>query len=207
MIVNVLRHAGWLALVASASVAACSKQTPTETAFVAVQLQGKGENAILCTIGNQPDFFDVGSEVNAQAPAPIPEGENGLNVDCTVSPDGSGYDLKLNAGFPGPETSLVITGQKIDPMTGGTVAATFVNPTEGGAFSESDCTLTYTYLNSAIPADQQISGGNIWAHVSCPNAAVTGGMFSGQQVVGPDGGVATLQCDAEVDFQFAGCAQ
>jgi hypothetical protein len=197
---------------ATAAVTACSKQAPTESAFVDATVGGVGSNAILCTIGNAADFLLVGNRL-AAGEAPVPEGQDGVSVDCTVSPNGSNFNLQLNASKGG--ASIIITGTvnagsptATDPTFGGMVSAIFVHPMYG-TFSENDCSLFYKSGTPliAIPENERISAGSITAYVDCPNAQIMGGSISGVQATGPDGGVATVTCDANASFIFQGCQQ
>jgi hypothetical protein len=212
MNLNSLRHAVWPALMATAAVTACSKQAPTETAFVRASVFGNGSNAILCTIGNASDFFLVGTASQPE-PTAVPEGTDGLSVDCTVSPNGSSYNLQLNASQGG--ASIIITGtvnagdpNATDPTFGGNVAGIFVHPMYG-TFSDNNCSLYYKYgmPSNPIMQSERVSGGSIFAYVDCPNAQIMGGSFSGVQATGPDGGVETVTCDATASFVFQGCQQ
>ena len=72
--------------------------------------------------------------------------------------------------------------------------------TGSGTYRETDCTISFTYQQEAVPDNPPIAAGRIWGHISCPTAQV-----AGQTVMLPDGGTQNRQCDAEADFLFEQC--
>jgi hypothetical protein len=204
MNLHTFRHSGWLALVACAAVAACSKQPATETAYVNANVgPGSGAASTLCTgLGSQQSFLEVGSMPSNTQPTTVPEGTNNLSIECSVTASGDGYDIQLEASLPGPQ-QLVVTGH-VDATNGGTVYGQFVN-SQWGAFQQTDCTLSFKYFNNDIPMGERLTQGSIFAHVSCPEAVIQGGSVTGMQVELPDGGFANETCDAEADFLFQNC--
>ncbi|HEX4448604.1 MAG TPA: hypothetical protein VH044_17795 [Polyangiaceae bacterium] len=204
MILHSLRHSGWLALVACAGVAACSKQPATETAYVDANVgPGSGAASTLCSgLGSQQSFLAVGAMASNTQPTTVPEGTNNLTIDCSVAASGDGYDIQLNASLPGPQ-QLIVTGH-VDATNGGSVYGEFVN-NQWGAFQQKDCTLTFTYFNNDIPMNERLTQGSIFAHVSCPEAVIQGASITGTQINLPDGGIANETCDAEADFLFQNC--
>jgi hypothetical protein len=202
MIVQSLRHAGWPALFACASAVACSKTAATADVFVNADIGG----AASCPVSSATVLM-VGGMTSGAQPMTVPEGTNNVSVTCTVSPSGDGFQIQLDAKQPGSSGGELEISGHIDGSTGGKVAAQFVSQMAGVTFAQDDCTLSYTYIGTQIPASQRISGGNIWAHVSCPNAMEPGGSVSGTQTTGPDGGVINSVCDAEADILFSNCSQ
>ncbi len=120
-----------------------------------------------------------------------------VTVDCSITASGSGFNVQLGAEQLGPGGgSLSITspfGQPLDPVNGGAVSVGWTNVLVG-TYSETDCTLTYSYQGGPVPpsAGPPIAPGRIWAHVSCPMA--TDAEHSPPYV-----------CDGEADFLFENC--
>jgi len=209
MIVQSLRSAGLPVLLACVSAVACSKKPANEDAFVSASLGPGASN--LCPLGPGTPVLMVGALQNAALPETVPNGQGGLDIDCQVSPNGSGYDIHLNAQVPGNMGGeIIITGQ-VDASTGGTVSAQFlaVSGAAGTTYTaENDCTLTYTFMGAALPAGQAgISAGSIFAHIDCPNAVNQGGSVSGVQVTTEDGGFSNAMCAGKADFFFQNCSQ
>ena len=209
MIVQNLRHAGWPALLALASVVACSKKPATEDAYVSAFLGGGGGS--LCPLGVNTQVLVVGSMQASTEPMTFPEGQAGLSVDCTVSPSGGGFDIQLSASQPGAAGGALIVSGHVDGDTGGTVNAQFESQMAGSTYAAitatNNCMLTYTYMGQPVPSGERISAGSIFAHIDCPNAETQGGSISGMQVTTEDGGAANAQCPGTADFLFQNCAE
>jgi hypothetical protein len=214
MILRSLMHAGWPALFVCAGAVACSKTPAVEGAYVAATL-GPASGSNLCPLGPNTPVVSVGTtNIGApvtsgpiETPMTIPDGESSLSVDCTVAPSGDGFQLQLSAAIPGSSGGNLIIQGHVDGDTGGTVSAQFVSQSASVAFNSADCMLTYMYGSQMIPAGQRIAAGQIFAHISCPDAMSEGGSISGQQVTTEDGGSATATCDGEADFIFTNCAE
>ena len=201
MIVQSLRHAGWPVLLACASAVACSKTPATADVFVNATLGGRST----CPV-NSVTVVSAGGMTPGMQPMTVPEGTNNLNITCTVTPNGGGFDLQLDATQPGGNGGeFTVTGH-VDGTNGGTVSTQWVSQM-GLSYAQSDCKLSYSYIGTPIPAAERISAGNIWAHVSCPNAMDTGSSISGTQQMAADGGVINSICDGEADFLFSNCSQ
>jgi len=200
MIVQSLRHAAWPAVLACATVVACSKKAATEEAFVNASLGGTST----CPVANAP-VVTAGSMTSGSEPMTIPDGEGSLTVTCSVAPSSGGYSIQLDAKTEGSSGGeLTVTGT-VDPNTGGTVTAQFVSQTAGIVYTSDSCTLTYTYLGLPIMKGENISSGSIFGHVSCPNAEQPSSSINGTQTTGPDGGIVNTVCDGEADFLFQNC--
>jgi hypothetical protein len=210
MIVQSLRHAGWLALVASASASACSKAAATEDAYVAATL-GAGAGAT-CPFSSA-NVVTAGTMTAGNLPESVTEGTGGLSLTCSVVPNGDGYDIQLDASLPGSSggeftaNGHVTVGSADGLSGGGTVNAQFVSQTAGVAYEGTDCPVTYTYLQQPIAPAQRLSAGSIFAHISCPNAMSSGTSVSGMQVMEPDGSLGSASCDGEADILFQNCSQ
>ena len=138
----------------------------------------------------------------------IPEGQSGTNINCTVSPSGDGFDLQLDASQPGAEGGeILITGHVNTADTGNTVNAQFVSQMAGAQYASANCAVTYVYFGSPIPPNERATPGSFFGHISCPNAQNSGGTITGQQTIGPDGGIVNTVCDGEADVLFQNCDQ
>ena len=84
---------------------------------------------------------------------------------------------------PGGAGAVTLSG-------GAGIGGTFTR--SDGTYTQSTCSLAFTYQGSAVPAAPPIAAGRIWGHLSCPAAQVSGG---------------TGQCDAEADFLFEQCRE
>jgi hypothetical protein len=124
-----------------------------------------------------------------------------VSLTCSVTSDGSGFDIQLSAeqlGTGGGSIAIASTGQGTVTTSGATVSATFNNPMVG-TYRQSDCTLSYTYNGSPVPttAGPPVAGGRIWAHIDCPNA-------QDKAMTDPNGNPIT--CHASADFLFENCS-
>jgi hypothetical protein len=201
MIVQSLRHAGWPVVFACASAVACSKTPATPSAFVGATLGG-----LKCPVASAT-VINAGGMTPGAMPMTVPDQTNGLSITCSVQAGGSGFNISLSAHQAGGQGGdLVITGSNID-ANGGTVNTQWVSQASGLEYGQSDCKLTYTYIGQSIPMNQRISSGNIWGHVSCPNAMDLSGSTAGTQTTTADGGVINSICDGEADFLFSNCSE
>jgi hypothetical protein len=210
MIVQSLRHAGWLALLASVSAVACSKTPAVEDAYVAATL-GFGQQGT-CPFSSA-DVVTAGTMTSGNLPESVTAGTNGLTLSCTVTPNGDGYDIQLDAKLPGSSggeftaNGHVTVGSADGLSGGGTVNAQFVSQSEGVDYVGKDCPVTYTYFMQPIAPAQRLSAGSIFAHISCPDATDSGSLVNGTQVTEPDGSLGSATCDGEADVLFQNCGQ
>jgi hypothetical protein len=203
MIVQSFKCAAWMT-VAGVFAVACSKTPPPETAYASADLVAV---ASLCPQAGAT-VLDVGAQSASTFPQTFTDGEQGLSLNCRVSPNGDGFDLQLDAKSPGASGGeLTISGHVTTADNGGKVTAQFVSQSAGAAFESADCAVTYTYNGQPIPANQRASGGSFFGHISCPMMMEPGTSISGQQVTGPDGGPVNAVCDGEADILFQNCDQ
>ncbi|HTB75163.1 MAG TPA: hypothetical protein VK762_18060 [Polyangiaceae bacterium] len=200
MIVQSLRHAAWPVLLACASAVACSKTPATPDAFVNASLGGT-----LCPV-NDATVINTMGMTSATAPSTTPAGQDNLSITCSVAAGGNGYTIQLDAQLPGSTGGELIVSGTVDATNGGKVAAQWVSQMSGLSYESNDCTLSYTYIGQPIPENQRLSSGQIWAHVSCPDAMQPNGSIAGTQTTGPDGGVINSVCDGEADILFSNCS-
>jgi hypothetical protein len=199
MILQSLRHAAWPALFACASLAACSKTPGTQDAYINATIDSSGGPGPCSLVFTQVLLLGT---TGLTTPTSVPAGASASTIDCTVSPSGGKFDIELSAGLPGGQ-EFVVSGDGIDPKTGGTVTVQFVNQNIG-TYAQGDCTLDYTYAGQSLPkGSTNIAPGEIFAHVSCPTAENQGGM----QVETADGGGVAETCNGSADFLFTNCAQ
>jgi len=204
----ILRRATSLALFASTTaLSACNSSTPEPTVFVTSYIQPSGAGTV-CDYQSQAPWIGIGAPTGND-PAVVANGGNqgggeGVTVGCTVRPDGSGFDVSLNAslGGHGSITITSLAGHVVNPSTGGTVEGTFQSANMG-TWSSETCVITYQYQGGPVPRTPPIAAGRIWAHVSCPQAERSDGELRGL----PDGGMGLATCDTEADFLFEYCDQ
>jgi hypothetical protein len=213
MVLRILRparHAGWLAFLAAAVVtgACSSNSTPVPDAFVAATV-GAGGNGNLCNIGTVTQWVDIGVDTSGKPTTQkdgSSQGKSSVSISCSVSTSGSGFDLQLSAGDEGDTGgSLIITspsGQGVVTPSGGSGLTGVFNNGNFGAYRDTDCTLSFTYMGTQVPDQPPLAAGRIWGHISCPHAQT-----NGKPVMTADGGVQNAQCDGEADFLFEQCTQ
>jgi hypothetical protein len=210
MIVQNLRHAGWLALIVSASAGACAKKPATEDAYISATLSSSADTMCPFASGN---VVTAGMPTPGSLPESIPAGQSGLSLTCSVVANGDGYDIEVDASLPGSSggefeaTGHVTVGSADGLSGGGTVDAQFLSQSEGQDYVGTNCAVTYQYLGQPIAPAQRLSPGQIFAHISCPMASISNPGTSGTQVMLPDGGVAVSTCDGEADILFQNCSE
>jgi hypothetical protein len=209
-ILQVARHAGWLALLAACGAAsACSSNHPAvPDAFIQATVGvGAMSGPQLCNFGSVQQWLNIGTPVGGK-PTTVQDGNSQagstVHVSCTVATSGDGFDVSLAATQEGlTGGSVIITspsGQGAVTQMGGTgISASFESETYG-TYREDDCTISFTYQGGPVPDQPPLAAGRIWGHLSCPTAQV-----SGQTVMSPDGGTQDRQCDGEADFLFEQC--
>jgi hypothetical protein len=204
MVFRILRYAAWPALLAAGISTGCnSPPTPADT-YVSSYLQAVSATAADCPFGIRQQWVDIGVGTG-NSPSTVPDqgsqAGGQVTVACTVHPDGSGFDIQLNASQSNVGSMTITSQSPIDPSAGGTgVIGTF----ESGAhdtWRSNNCTLTFAYNNGKVPVSPPIAAGRIWAHVSCPNVSASDLNFQA-----PDGGTVPSSCDGEADFLFENCA-
>jgi hypothetical protein len=153
-------------------------------------------------------WLPVGTDTPGKPTTVVDQGSTGsgtATIDCTVHPSGSGFDISLSISVAGnPGGSVTITspqGAGAVTTSGGTgITASFYNAVDEGPYSETNCTLSFTYMGQPVPVSPAVATGRIWGHIECPDAEDTG-----QETTGPDGGIAHPTCAASADFLFEQC--
>jgi hypothetical protein len=206
MVTRILRHAAWPALLSALTLAGCNSPPVPADAFVTSYIQGTSASPGLCkSFASQTQWIDIGVPTGNSPTTVADQGSQAggqVTVACRVSPNGSGFDVQLNAALSGPEGgSVTITSNSPITTTGGMgVTGTFESAAKGN-FSSQNCAITLAYNNGKVPVPQAVAAGRIWAHLSCTNAQSNDVME-----VLPDGGTAPETCDTEADFLFENCA-
>jgi hypothetical protein len=166
---------------------------------------GSGDGGVCCCA---TELFSIGQATgNASKPMTVVEGSQDgdggtLQVTCSVVPSGAGFDIQLSAndpwytylaGVPYGMQGLTISsppGQGAVTTAGGAgIYATWQDPF--GTYSDSNCTIAFTYGGQPLVVGPPVAPGRIWGHISCPS------------VIGGYG----LGCSGEADFLFENCAQ
>jgi hypothetical protein len=173
---------------------------PVPDAFVSATVAAGAGGA--CNVSSSASVVTLGAALGGGSkPSTVANGGESsgapVNVACTVVLDNGGFDVSLSAedlGSNGGSVTIQSVGMGSVTLSGGggTVSADFNGPAVGH-YTESDCTLSYTYDGGPLPASagMPVAPGRIWAHVSCPRA----------ELVGQTG----VTCDAEADFLFEDC--
>jgi hypothetical protein len=153
-------------------------------------------NNNLCSNANPQSALKIG--MAAAAPVPVASGDTfqgaAISVSCAVT---GGFMVNLQASKQGSGTMLILGN--VDATSGGSgILAHLVS--NGLSYTESDCTIAYTYLGGPVPTTP-VAAGRIWAHLKCPS------MTNGQQRLLGNGMYVAETCDGEADFLFENCQQ
>jgi hypothetical protein len=119
-------------------------------------------------------------------------------ITCSVA---AGFLVQLEASLGGPAGGTLSVAGTVSPSSGGT-AITADLASADGEFTESDCTVLFTYEGQPVPATPPVAPGRIWAHLSCPRMVNQTGVL----VQRTDGTFVPETCDGEVDFLFENCS-
>src|ERR1700722_6669608 len=176
-------------------------------AFVATTVGG----GATCDLpGGDSTFLSVGTAASGKPTTVTDQGTaaNGaVTVDCTVTADGSGFDVILDVSVAGPNGGMINIasppGEGAVTSAGGSgISASFTGDGGHGPYTAGDCTITFSYQGKPVPTSPPIAPGRIWGHIDCPDASAVG-----QGTVGPDGGSEAFTCPASADFLFENCNQ
>jgi hypothetical protein len=168
-------------------------------AFVAATIGPAADGGSACAIGAKPETWLTLGIASAGLPMTVQDGastgDGTASVSCTVKASGSGFDIVLAATVTGSQGGSVHiaspTGKGAVTTSGSSsLAVSFTSAQYPGTYTQSDCTLTFTYEGAPVSDYPPVaaSPSHIWGHVSCP-AAMKG----------------TSTCDAEADFLFEYC--
>ncbi len=189
-------RAGWGAFVVCIGASACSVQAATATAYVNTNTTCMNVQSSMLT--------EIGEIVNNASglPETVPNGTliNGhpITVECTVTDSGGTFNLNLYAN-DNVNGTTIITGSATS--SGSSTLSGVFETVNSGAFDGTNCTLTFTFDSVALPTQNPLAAGQIWGHVSCPDAAARG------MVQDTDAGSGAATCDIESDILFENCTQ
>jgi hypothetical protein len=205
MKVHVLTLLAWPAAVGLLAATGCSNSPgPAAQAFV---LANVGSGSMSGVNDSQVCGNNLGLQLqlgSATQPLPVVVTDNTaqagfkVHVNCSVDSNGGGFNIQLSATVDGMG-SLFVTGDGVAPngMTSN-LHASYTNM--GVNYSDSTCTLSYSYGNGPLPMGGAPSSGKIWAHIDCEHATA-GGLFSTL----PDGTMVPRTCLLTADFLFQNC--
>jgi hypothetical protein len=199
----------WAGLLAACGAAAACSSTnnPPPDAYMAAEVGGGPDCPFPSPVTT---WLPVGTDTADKPTTVTDQGSTAsgtASIDCTVHPSGGGFDISLSvsvAGSPGGNVTITSpSGAGAVTTSGGTgITASFYNSVDQGPYSETNCTISYTYLGAPVPISPPIAAGRIWGHINCPDAT-----SSGMTTTGPDGGATVRQCPASADFLFEQCNQ
>ena len=180
---------------------------PPADAFIAAVVGGGPDCPFPSPVTN---WLSVGTTTAAKPTTVVDQGSTGSGtacIDCTVHPEGAGFDIALSLSVAGdPGGSVTITSPQgagaVSTSGGAGITASFYDSTDPGPFSSSSCTITFTYMGQPVPVSPAVAAGRIWGHIDCPDATE-----SGQTAIGPDGGATARACAASADFLFEQCLE
>lgn len=210
MILSLLRHSGWLALLAACggAVACNSASNPPADVFMIATVGPTAAHT--CPMPTTTNVVVIGAATGGKPTTVNDQGTTAsgqVSVTCTVHPSGNGFDLDLETNAQGTSGGSVVitTPTGAGTVTTGTssgITAHFEGNAVGGPYVDSNCTLTYKYMNADVPVSPPVAAGRIWGHLVCNHA-----LDPSQQKVGADGGPSSAECLATADFLFEQCAQ
>lgn len=198
-----IRHALGCSLLLPVGLVACSNSPATPPdAFVAATLGPAPDkahnNENQCLYGNPHSEVSVGTA--ASKPTTVTDGDSqageGVTVRCTVSGGSTSY-INLTISIAGDTTGGTLNA--VGNLGSSNIVGDLVNANDG-EFIDQNCTVSFTYRGQMISSN--VSPGQIWAHLSCPNMVSQGG----HSVVFSDNTQAIETCDGEADFLFENCS-
>jgi hypothetical protein len=164
---------------------------PIPNGFVSAFVGPGNANAVACGYAAQQSFLQIGIPTDLD-PSTITSGMDSVSLSCQVDPSGGGFNIHLSAAISGVNAGSISVAGQVTASGGSGIQGVFISAT-AGTFSDSNCTITFTYNDSPVPAAPPIAAGRIWGHVDCPKATSS-----------TDGGTIRT-CDASADFLFQNC--
>jgi hypothetical protein len=124
-----------------------------------------------------------------------------VHLFCKVDSSGGGFKVELSAEVDGASGGSVTVVGTVGANGGTNLMGGFTSAANGSSFSDSTCTVDFTYNMNPVPVGgSPIASGRIWAHIDCPHA-----IQAGTSVQGDDGGFTERTCDGHADFLFQNC--
>jgi hypothetical protein len=204
-IASVVRSAVGPALIACATLLACSNSPATPRTFIAANLGAYYDpmhnNQNTCPFGTNRDVLDIGT-ATADNPVRVKDGDTqqlgaAVQVTCTVS---GGFDVSATAYLGGDHGGTVSIVGHVDTSGGQGIAGEIDIP--GSYYRQTDCTVGFSYGQGSVPQNPPIAKGRIWAHLSCSKMVDS----SGQMRMLMDGSQVPNTCRGDVDFIFENCS-
>ncbi len=157
---------------------ACSDPAPaTPRTAISTRVSNGTHPAAMCMLGGISTWITVGAIGNTVGSAadagvvPVNSGEQGVSVDCTVSPSGDGFQVTAQAKVDGAAGGTVsISGffARAQPDVTNSpqmnVTALFQR-NDTGQFNSSTCVMSYPNINMGVVA------GRVWGQLDCPDLA------------------------------------
>jgi hypothetical protein len=200
-----LRHLAWGGLVAAcaASMACSSSNNPPADAFMSAEVGGGMNCEFAAPVTG---WLPVGTPTGERPTTVQDQGSTGTgtaSITCAVQQVGSGFDISLQVSVEGTQGGNI---EITSPSGAGAVTtsgakgitASFYNSTDQGPYTDTNCTLTYTYMGQNVPISPPVAPGRIWGHLNCLNAVENGGEVKAGMKV---------SCAASADFLFEQCSQ
>jgi hypothetical protein len=187
-----------LASGAAVGLLACSSPDPEPSQAIISSNVTRGSNlATDCNISSTQwvTIGDFGNE-NATPPVlPTPIADkgsyngNGVNVTCSVTRDGDGYQVTASAQINGPDGgSISVTGHFTQSGDQKNINMIFARA-DYGTYTEMDCTVSY-----AGRSVMGVAPGRVWATAVCEH--VTNNTETTPRI-----------CRGQTEFRFENCAQ
>jgi len=199
-----LRRAAGFAIACALGFACSGNKPPVPNGFVQAFVGPGNANSSVCGYASQQPIVAIGGADTAE-PGTESNGDfagtGTALIDCSVDSSGGGnFNVKISAEVNGSMGGSIVIVGTVNANGGSNISGAFESGTIG-MFTESDCTVTFTYNMQPIPiSGSPIASGRIWGHLSCPNA-----VDNGTTEIGADGGPTERTCDGEADFLFQNC--
>jgi hypothetical protein len=176
-----------------AGVAEADAAQPIPDAFVdAVVGPGTGGPST-CGFASDETFLQIGSPTRT-FPTTATSGTDAVTLSCQVDPNSGGFNIHLRAEIAGVNGGSISVDGLVTASGGSGIQGAITSAT-AGTFTDSNCTIAFTYYGLPVSVASPIAAGRIWGHVDCPDASLS-----------TDGGTVNA-CDAYADFLFENCEQ
>lgn len=177
------------AVLASSLCLSCSDDVPPPARAFVITNVGPGDiegvnKATECKLTNE-QWLSLGTSTTAVENGSQQSGA-GVGVTCTVSQSGDGFVVNASATLQ-TKGSFTVTGT-LKPRSAGAqsqkLSGSFTRG-DTGTFRQGDCDVTFT-------GDlQDVGSGKVWASMTCPKAAFSGGQ--------------DRTCQGTAEFRFENC--
>jgi hypothetical protein len=202
---SAVRRAIGPAVLVCAAVGACSNSTAVPRTFLSATFKAfydpMHNNQNTCKQRNGGEVLGIGTA--SSDPMRVSDGQQDRGMDivqvqCSVT---GSYEVRASAYRPGASGGNLSISGHVDVSAGGQNITAELD-LSGYTFQASDCNISFTYQNSAVPQNPPIAKGRIWGHLTC-NKMIDG---SGQLAMLMDGAQVHEACGLEADFIFENCS-